>query len=372
MRTLTFKLIAAFVLVAALSVIVLSILISQATTTEFDMYLQHMGQGRGMMGGRGVAGMVSAIGAAEEEFLGNMRNYLWWTGVVAVAVALAIGILLARQIVLPLRKLAAATRAVAAGNLKQRVQVTSQDEVGEVAHAFNSMAESLAKNEELRRNMVADIAHELRTPLTVLQGQVEGMMDRVVEPTPERLTSLHDEIVHLSRLVADLRTLSLVEAGQLEFHPASTDVAGIARQIMSSAMAEAAQKKISVSTEVEEGLPPALADSDRLSQVLRNLLDNALHYTPESGQIKVKIAQTPDRQLLFSISDTGPGIPDKDLPYIFERFYRADASRSQATGGSGIGLAIVKQFVEAQGGKVWATSQAGKGSIFYFTLPAAK
>lgn len=369
MRSVTFKLIAAFVLVAALSVVVLAILINQATTTEFDTYLQHMGKGRAIMGSRGIGGMISAVGAAEEEFLGNMRRFLWWTGIVAVAVALAMGIFLARQIVLPLRRLATATRAVAAGDLKQRVQESSRDEVGEVARAFNFMAESLARDEELRRNMAADIAHELRTPLTVLQGQVEGMIDGVVEPTPARLASLHDEITHLSRLVSDLRTLSLAEAGQLEFHLAPTDVAGVVQQIMSSATTEAAQKKIFVSTEVEECLPMALADADRLSQVLRNLLDNALRYTPEGGQIKVSVSQTPDKQLLLAVSDTGPGIPEKDLPYIFERFYRADASRSQATGGSGIGLAIVKQFVEAMGGKVRATSQPGKGSMFYFTLP---
>lgn len=220
--------------------------------------------------------------------------------------------------------------------------------------------------------MVTDIAHELRTPLTVLQGELEAMQDGVVKPTPEKLASLHDEIMRLSRLVSDLRTLSLADAGQLEFHIGPVDAAEIAEQVVSASVAEATGRKISLSREIEGVLPPALADSDRLTQVLRNLLYNALRYTPQGGEIKVRVSKTSEGRLLFSISNTGPGISEKDLPHVFERFYRADSSRSQATGGSGIGLAIVKQFVEAMGGKVWATSELGKGATFHFTIPAQR
>ncbi|MBI4332990.1 MAG: HAMP domain-containing protein [Chloroflexi bacterium] len=437
LHSLTLKIIVGFVAVAILSVVVLSILVNRATSTEFTSYLEHTGRMQGMMGGMmggGGMGMMDALGEAEQQFLGNLQGSLRWAGLAAVGLGLAIGALLARQIVLPLRQLTLATRQLAAGNRKQRVAISSRDEVGEVSRAFNTMAETLARNEELRRNMIADIAHELRTPLAVLQAELEAMQDGVVEASPAKLAALHEEVTRLSRLVADLRTLSLAEAGQLEFHLAPVDAAEVTRRVAAAFETAAASKHVSLNVKVENqpadsqqptadtrpptadsrlqitssrskippppgppaidhrpptadslgrggGLttpdsrlttpfPPVRADADRLAQILRNLLDNALRYTPEGGRIDIKLSPDGAGAVLFSVSDTGPGIPEKDLPHIFERFYRADPSRTHATGGSGIGLTIVKQLVEGMGGKVWATSQPGKGATFFFTLPA--
>lgn len=391
MRSLTFKLIVSFVSVAILSVAVLAILINRATDSEFSTYLQHIGRMQGMMGGgRGMmGGLAGSLGDAENQFLHSLQDSLWWAGAVAVAVALALAVLLARQIVLPLRRLTAATRQLAAGNLKQKVEISSHDEVGEVGAAFNAMAENLARNEELRRNMIADIAHELRTPLAVLQGELEAIQDKIVEPTPGKIAGLHDEVMRLTRLVSDLRTLSLAEAGQLEFHLGPVDATEVVRQVAATFQTVAAAKHISLNIEIgptsdsrpltadsspltaDSSPPTAFADPDRLAQILRNLLDNSLRYTPEGGRIGVRVSQGESGGVLFAVSDTGHGIPEKDLPHVFERFYRADPSRSQATGGSGIGLTIVKQLVEAQGGKVSVISEVGKGTTFRFTLPQA-
>ncbi len=387
MRSLTLKLIVAFVGVAALSILVLVVLVNRSTSTEFASYLEHIGRMQGMMGGGHTGGMMGNLGDAEQQFLADLRHSLWWAGLVTIGLALLLGLLLARQIVLPLRRLTLATRQLAAGNLNERVQIASRDEIGEVARAFNGMAENLAKNESLRRNMIADIAHELRTPLAILQGELEAMQDRVVEASPAKLSALHDEVLRLSRLVSDLRTLSLAEAGQLEFHLGPADAAEVVRQVAAGFETAAASKHVSIDIQTgpptadsrlltpDSGLPTAdrrlptvMADADRLAQVVRNLLDNALRYSPEGSRIQIGLAPEPDH-LLFSINDSGPGIAEKDLPHIFERFYRADPSRSHATGGSGIGLTIVKQLVERQGGKVWATSQVGKGTTFHFTLP---
>ncbi|MDP2719922.1 MAG: ATP-binding protein [Dehalococcoidia bacterium] len=376
MHSLSFKLILAFVFVAVLSVLVLSFLINRATTSEFGMYLEHIGRMQGMMGGQGMMGrggeMIQAMGTAEAEFLSNIRSYLWWAGGAAVALALAMGAILARQIILPLRRLSLAAREVSKGNLNYRVRINSRDEVGQVAGAFNSMAESLERNEESRRNMIADIAHELRTPLTLLQGEVEAMLDNVIEPTRERLTSLHDETTHLSRLVSDLRTLSMADAGQLQMNLEPLDTAEIIARAVSAIERQAKSKNISVTIQVSGDMAPVFGDRDRLSQVLRNLLDNAVNYTPPGGRITVAASVETSGNALFSVSDTGPGIPEGDIMHLFERFYRADPSRSRNTGGSGLGLTIVKQLVEAQGGKVWAASETGKGSTFYFKFPLAK
>ncbi len=391
MRSLTFKLIAAFVSVAILSVVVLAILINRAADSEFAAYLQHIGRMQGMMGGgRGMmGGLGGPLGDAENQFLHRLQDSLWWAGAVAVAVALALAVLLARQIILPLRRLTLAARQLAAGNLKQKVEITSHDEVGEMGAAFNSMAENLAHNEESRRNMIADIAHELRTPLAVLQGELEAMQDKIVEPTAGKITGLHDEVMRLTRLVSDLRTLSLAEAGQLVFHVGPVDAGEVARRAAATFETAASAKHISLNVEIgptsdcppltpdtspltaDSSLTTVLADPDRLAQILRNLLDNSLRYTPEEGRIDVRVSRAEGGSVLFAVSDTGHGIPEKDLPHVFERFYRADPSRSQATGGSGIGLTIVKQLVEGQGGKISVTSEVGKGTVFSFTLPRA-
>ncbi len=197
---------------------------------------------------------------------------------------------------------------------------------------------------------------------------MEAMLDGVLPADNENLTSLHQETVLLGRLVEDLRTLSLAEAGQLKLQPGATDLKRLSQQVIDGFQSQLASKEVRVALEAPPDLPPAWADPDRTAQVVRNLFNNALHYTPEGGKITLRLTYNSDG-ITVSVTDTGAGISSEDLPHVFDRFYRVDRSRSRSTGGSGLGLAIVKQLVEAQNGRVWTDSRVGKGSIFSFRLP---
>ena len=245
----------------------------------------------------------------------------------------------------------------------------SQDEIGQLALTFNQMADSLAKHEELRRSLIADVAHELRTPLTVIQGNLEAMMDGLLPANPQEIATLRDEAALLSRLVADLRLLSLAEAGQLKLERVKTDPVELVTRAVESFRLQAQTSDVQLNLEFAPDLPQIEVDLGRMTQVIRNLLSNALRHTPEGGKVAITCQTNPEHEFLVAVSDTGEGIFPEDLPYIFDRFYRADKSRSRVSGGSGIGLAIVKQLVEAHGGKVWVTSELGQGTTFGFTLP---
>lgn len=373
--SLAWKLSLAFVVVAVVGVGIVALLVGRVTQSEFGSYLEHTQRMRGMIGPAMRGMMAQMMGTAEQQYLQAVNNALWLAGAGAVAVAIVVGLFLAHQIAAPLHALTAAAKRIARGDLSQRVALEGRDEIGELAAAFNTMAEALGRNEELKRHLVADVAHELRTPLTVLQGKVEAMLDGVVKPTPPQLAALHEEILLLSRLVADLRTLSLADAGQLELHRSPTDLGALIRGAAAAAEPQAQAKNIALSLELAPGLPPAAVDPDRIGQVLRNILSNALRYTPEGGSIRIAAATSPGHdgasQITVSLSDTGAGIPPEELSRVFDRFYRADPSRARGTGGSGIGLAIVKQLVEAHGGTVWAESVLGRGSTFHFRIPAS-
>ncbi len=403
------KMAAAFLAVALIAVGTVFFLTSHAVASQFAHYLEqnqavagHMGQGMGRMMGQ------MMLGTQERLYLQSVTDAMWMAALVAGGVAVLLSLILARQITFPLRRLTQAARSIAQGDLSQRVGVKGSDELSQLATAFNSMAEALAANEQARRHLVADIAHELRTPLSVIQGELEGMLDGVVEPTPAHLASVHEEAVLLGRLVSDLRELSLAEAGQLELHPAPTDLGALLRRAAAAAETTAHDHGISLTVDVPEGLPLALVDPDRISQVIHNLLSNALRYTRPGGAVTLSLAlngggqegkrvegdgqkgressrlaavlhqaktrptdSPPPTSLLVTVADTGDGISPEDLLRVFDRFYRVDKSRARASGGSGIGLAIVKQLVEAHGGQVWAESEPGKGSRFCFTLSAA-
>ena len=372
------KLSMAFLGVAVVAVALVAYLMNTFTSQQFLSYLGHSQAMQQMMGAGGIMGgsmgdMMAPFGTAEQDFLEAINRSLWLTGLIAGAAAVLIGVIITRQIVAPLQRLTRAAQQIATGDLSQRVPVESKDETGELAASFNTMTEALAQNEELRRHMVADIAHELRTPLTVLQGNLEAMRDGVIKPTSQQLDSLHHEAQSLSRLVDDLGTLSLAEAGQLKLHLEAVDVSGIIRRVATGMENQAQQGRVSMEVSLPDSLPHAMADADRVAQVLRNLLSNALRHTPAGGSIRVSAQPSPQsvKDLLVSVADTGQGIPAQELPLIFERFYRVDRSRARSTGGAGIGLTIVKQLVEAHGGRVWVESEMGKGSKFYFTLPVA-
>jgi signal transduction histidine kinase len=287
-------------------------------------------------------------------------------------VAIILTTALSRRILRPVEALTEAARRMERGDLSQRVAVQTNDEIGELAHAFNSMADGLARLEQLRRNMVTDVAHELRTPLSNIRGYLEALQDGVTQPSPEVIGSLHDEAMLLTRLVNDLQELALAEAGQLKLVLQPTAVEQIISQVVSVMQPTAASKGLGLQADVQQNLPPVMADPGRVAQVLQNLINNAMTYTQAGGTITVTASPGASAaEVQLSVRDTGIGIAPEHLPFVFDRFYRVDQSRTRATGGSGLGLTIVKQLVEAHGGHVWAKSTLGQGSTFLFTLPVA-
>lgn len=304
------------------------------------------------------------------DFLQASAHGLGLAALAASLVAVGLSFLIARRITAPVRTLTTAAEKMAHGDLNQRVVVTSSDEIGELGGAFNAMASSLARTDQIRRNLVADVAHELRTPLTSVLGSLEAMRDGVAEPNPAFLNSAYEEALLLKRLVNDLQELSLAEAGQVQLDRQGVALATIVDGA-TRAMAEQAQAKdIAIHSTVPPDLRVAV-DAERIGQVLRNLLTNALAFTPAQGRIEIS-AQGSGDWVEVSVADTGSGIAAQDLPFVFERFYRADKSRARTTGGAGLGLAIAKQWVEGHGGKIRVESKLGRGATFTFTLPRAK
>jgi len=306
----------------------------------------------------------------ESQFNSSVNRSL----IVAIALAGMVGVLmtyfLSRSILRPVDELIAAARAMEKGDLSQRVSVGSRGELGELANAFNAMAEGLTRLEQLRQNMVTDVAHELRTPLSNVRGYLEALRDGVVEPTPEMIASVYEEAMLLNRLVDDLQELAMAEAGQLKLVCQPVDIRDVIERAVLSLSAQAVEKEINVEIDVPDDLPLVEADAERLGQVLRNLVKNAIVNTPAGGEITIQ-ARIIDTQVEVSVQDNGLGIASEHLPYVFERFYRVDQSRARSTGGAGLGLAIVKQLVEAQGGQVAIDSQVDTGTRVSFTSPIA-
>jgi signal transduction histidine kinase len=230
------------------------------------------------------------------------------------------------------------------------------------------MAEDLERTEQLRRNLVADVAHELRTPLSNIQGHLEAIRDGLLPPEPATFDSIYEEVLLLARLVEDLQELTLAEAGQLTLVRQSADVTEIVRRAVAAAQPPAEAKGLTIEAKLPEGQTTAEVAPERIGQVLRNLLSNAITHTSGGGLITVDLVDDGD-ELHIGVADTGDGIPPEDLPYVFERFYRADPSRVRATGGAGLGLTIARRLVEAHGGTIGVESEVGKGSRFTFTLP---
>ena len=299
-------------------------------------------------------------------------KYLNWSfvlaGMLGVVLALVLSLILARRISRPLSELTSASREIAAGNYSERVAAGGGVEVRELGDAFNTLAESLERNEKLRKNMIADIAHELRNPLATLKGQLELVQDGKLPAGRETVDSLMEDAELLSRLVDDLRQLSLVEAGQLELDLSAVDVGEPVRSVAARFEHDAAEKEVALVVDLPQYVPMMMADQHRIEQVLGNLVKNALTYTPAGGTIRLG-ASTTTEEVTFTVADTGPGIAPDELPNIFERFYRADRSRTRATGGAGLGLSIARSLVEAHGGRIRAESEVGKGTVISFTVP---
>lgn len=303
----------------------------------------------------------------QQEFLSSVTRVIIAVVLGAGAVALALVTLLVLPRLLTIEEITQAARRLAGGQLDQRVQVKANDEISALANSFNNMADSLEKAERLRRTMVNDVAHELRTPLSNIQGYMEGLRDGVIQPRAELFDSLYQESQLLTRLVNDLQMLSLAEAGQLNLRRVVAELPPLIHAVVAN-LTDNLRAAAPIRLKVPASLPRVSIDPDRIKQVLTNLLSNALEHTPAAGSITVS-AGVENGCVRIDITDTGEGIAPQHLPYVFERFYRADPSRARSTGGSGIGLAIVKQLVQAHGGDVYVESQLGNGSRFSFVLP---
>jgi signal transduction histidine kinase len=288
----------------------------------------------------------------------------------AALFAIVLGILLARTIVSPVRALTDAARRMAKGELGQTVRVRSRDEVGELANAFNQMSADLQRADQQRRQMTADIAHELRNPLTVIGGYLDAMRTGDLQPTASRLEAVYDEIQHLEKIVEDLRTLSLADAGALVLNRQPIALDDLLTRVAARYTPQASLRAIEM--RVEYAAPPLTVEADemRLTQVLDNLISNALQHTTGDGIITLR-AHAQTNAARISVSDSGKGIAPEDLPHVFERFYRGDKARPAEAGSSGLGLAIAKALVEAHDGKIWAESELGHGATFFIELPLA-
>jgi len=308
---------------------------------------------------------------AFQKVSASISSSLLLGGSVAIIIAFVLTFVLSRRISSPIGVLANSARRLGRGDLSQRVQFKGKGEVGVLAQSFNSMAADLEHAEQLRQNLVADVAHELRTPLSNIRGYLEAIQDEVVKPNDATMQSLNEEAALLSRLVDELQELSLAEAGELKLVHRTEDIAKLVEQAVTSWQPQVAAKGILLSLDLPRNLPLVNIDRQRVNQVLRNLLENAVAYTGKGDTITVAAAKQGD-WVEISISDTGRGIPAEDLPNIFERFYRVDRSRARATGGTGLGLTIAKRLVEAHGGEIAVQSELGKGSRFSFTLPIAE
>ena len=309
------------------------------------------------------------LGEPEQEFLSTVRSALLIGAAVAFVAAIAVAGVLVRGIVTPVKQLSAAVEQIAAGELEVRASVRGQDEITQLGHAFNRMAARLEQAQEARRAQTADIAHELRNPLAVLQGTLEAIGDGVYAPTAENLDPALDQVQTLNRLVEDLRFLALADTGQLRLERSGLDPGAFLRRRVDAYARRLAEADLTLEVDVTAPLPVIQADVDRLTQVVGNLLDNTVKYVPPGGTIRL-VARPDNRGVIIRLIDDGPGVPDADLPHLFERFWRGEPSRSRATGGSGLGLAITRHIVEAHGGRIWAEATPGGGLTVALWLPA--
>jgi signal transduction histidine kinase len=355
-----------------------------ADSAEGPLGQQYVGErpGQPMISMMGMGSQVGILRVMPSETLDVNRaalqvtyhtigRFFLWGGLLAIGIALLLTFFLSRRILSPVKALTAAARQFGKGDFSQRVDFKGKGEVSELAQSFNNMADNLERDERLRRNMVADIAHELRTPLSNVRGYLEAVSDGLIKPDDETIRSLSEEADSLSRLVDDLQEVSLADAGEIKLVVQLEEISRPINEAVAALQTKASSRGLTIATKLPNELPEVNIDSHRIKQVLLNLLENAIVHTESGGNIAVSAIER-ENQIFVSVADTGEGIPEKDLPLVFERFYRVDKSRTRATGGSGLGLTIAKRLVEAHGGTIEVRSQPGRGSTFTFTIPILK
>ena len=305
------------------------------------------------------------------RFVGVINRSLIYAGIAAGLGGLLVVSILSRRTLTPVRALSTAARRLGGGDLSQRVPAPGNDEVGQLGHSFNSMAAGLEKAEQQRKNLVADVAHELRTPLSNIQGYVEAMRDGVLEHDQATLDTVHAQTMHLGRLVEDLRLLAQTESEDFRLNLEQESLGDVLRHSVEGFRARSSSMDVGLNLDIPDELPMLLLDRTRISQVLGNLLENAVRHSSSGGEVNV-VAGVSEGRVVVTVADGGDGIAPEDIAHVFDRFYRADPSRTRATGGAGLGLTIAKKIVEAHGGEIRAESVKGQGSRFIFELPVTR
>ncbi len=306
--------------------------------------------------------------SSHQMFIDAIHRYLIWASIGALVLSLVLSFLLTRRVLAPLTRMIDVTRKIASADYSDKVPITSHDEVGQLAEAFNRMAESLQNIEQLRKTMTIDVAHELRTPLTNIRGYLEALIDGVVVPSRETFTLLHEETLRLVNLVEDILRLAKADAARATLQKIDVHIIDLIAHVLDSFRPQFEAKKITVETLFIEEVNRLHADPEKLSQVVNNLLQNALQYTQPGGTVRISTDLLPG-EIKVVFANSGGEIAEKDLPFIFERFYRGEKSRSRKHGGAGIGLAIVKELIRAHDGHVGAEISQAETRI-WFSLPA--
>jgi signal transduction histidine kinase len=376
-RHLGWKIFVSYLVVILVLIIVMVSAAIFVAPSAFDRHLTAMEQM--------TAGDTSSTGEIpdlEADLFENFRvatnESLRLATIAAFIAAVTVSIFVSRRIVAPIHNMMNASQRIADGHYDERVDLPGADmegetdELGQLALSFNQMAERLQHTEEMRRQLIGDVAHELRTPLTTIQGSMEGLIDGVLPADEETYQNVYREATRLQKLVHDLQELSRVEAGVVMIEPQPVKMSDLTKTVCAQLERQYLEKGVELINDVGEDLRLVMADEDRIGQVLLNLLGNGLQYTPSGGRVRIT-ARNIEGFIETSIEDTGIGIDPDDIPFIFTRFFRVDKSRSRVGGGSGIGLTIAKHLIEASGGRIWVRSPgSGKGSTFTFTLPAVK
>ena len=373
---IAWKVFLSYLLVVLIGVIVLITAASLSVPAAFERHIVSMNaiMTNGNMTGNNQQ-MVSELFSQYKKAVFEAVTYATLASLVAAVLA---SFFISRQVVTPTLRMMSLSHRIAEGEYEERLslpggqQADQIDELGQLALSFNQMADKLEKTETMRLELIGDVTHELRTPLTAVKGYLEGLMDGVLPADPETYQQIHSEINRLQRLVNDLQELSRVEAGAFQLRLTPVSPASLIERIQSTLGRQFDDKNIQLEISVEPNLPNVLVDRDRIIQVLTNLVGNALQYTPSGGKVYVQAFREKSK-VRFSITDTGIGISAEQMPFIFNRFYRSDKSRTRASGGSGIGLTIAKALVQAHQGKIWAESNGeGKGSTFSFLIPLSR
>lgn len=348
----------------AVVVLGLMLVVNYQVSENFSSYLTMSGMHGMMMNNSNMAAMM---GTPERQFILSLRHSLLLAAVMMLVIGAVVSYYLARSIAVPVIDLSRAVNDVAAGNLDAAVAVDGKDEVGQLAIAFNAMTAKLKSSTILRQRFLAGVAHELRTPLTILKANLEGIADGVIAPDQEQIHSLTEEVDRLTKLVGELRDLSLLEAGQAIPEYTEVDLLAMLRQIIQKSRLLAAEKNLALIFQFDESIPVIWVDSAMLQQMVYNLIMNAIRYTA-TGNIMVTAGRDATA-VTIAVIDTGIGIAADDIDHIFDYFYRVDPARAKQSGGTGLGLALVKQMALAHGGQVYAISTLGQGSTFTLKLP---